>query len=1188
MYVDGSGYLYVAEMNNHRIQKFPPNSTSATNGTTVAGGNGSGNAANRLARPSAVYVDGSGNIYVADTDNRRIQKFPPNSTSATNGTTVAGGNGYGTNANQLTTPTGIYVGGGNLYVADQANHRIQKFGPNSTSATSGSTVAGATNSSGNALNRLAQPTGVYVDGSGYLYVADMDNHRVLKFGPNPTSATSGTIVAGGNGSGSAANQLSFPRAVFVDGGGNVYVADQNNWRVQRFPPLVSAPTLSGLSASPNPICAGQSITFTATVGNTTGTYNYTLTNAAGTSQTISSSQDANFNQSLTASGSGLQTFTLTVATTAGSASGTVGVTVNALPTPAITGLASAYCQDAQAVTLTGTPAEGGVFTIDGQTATSFSPTSLSVGAHTVRYTVTTNGCSGFTEQSVEIKAVPTPAITGLASTYCKDAQAVILTGTPSEGGVFTVDGQTATSFTPASLSVGNHTVRYTVTTNGCSAYTEKSVEIKVLPTPEIRRLAAAYCQDAQPVSLTGVPTGGTFTIDGQTATQLDPASLSVGNHTVRYTVTNNSGCTGFAEQVVEIKAVPTPEITGLASAYCQDAQAITLTGTPSEGGVFTIDGETATLFSPTSLSVGNHTVRYRVTTNGCSATARQTVEIKDLPTPEIRRLAAAYCQDAQPVSLTGVPTGGTFTIDGQTATQLDPASLSVGNHTVRYTVTNNSGCTGFAEQLVEIKAMPTPAITDLASAYCKDAQAVTLTGTPTEGGVFTIDGETATLFSPVSLSVGNHTVRYRVTTNGCSATARQTVEIKALPTPTITAGLANAYCKDAQAVTLTGTPSEGGVFTIDGQTATSFTPASLSVGTHTVRYTVTTNGCSGFTEQSVEIKAVPTPAITGLASAYCKDAQGVTLTGTPTEGGVFTVDGQTATSFTPASLSVGTHTVRYTVTTNGCSGFTEQSVEIKPVLSPTLMNSGPLSFTNTPVTLTATGGTSYSFSTGANQQGNGPIATVTTPGIYSVTATLNGCSGTASTTVTGGNNPTVCRGGTAVISVAVSGDPVKYEWYKNSLTTPKIMETPQLFKGTATSSLTLINAQTNTQGNFYLKVTERSGTITIYGPYRLTVDGSCRARELAVETLAEAGLGLTLLGNPVVDGHLKAVVKGAAGQRLQLDLRDSQGRPVRSQQWAQAEGEQVVEWDLSQQPAGLYLLQAQTSRHSLQHKVVKP
>ncbi|GAB3558022.1 hypothetical protein [Spirosoma fluminis] len=50
----------------------------------------------------------------------------------------------------------------------------------------------------------------------------------------------------------------------------------------------------------------------------------------------------------------------------------------------------------------------------------------------------------------------------------------------------------------------------------------------------------------------------------------------------------------------------------------------------------------------------------------------------------------------------------------------------------------------------------------------------------------------------------------------------------------------------------------------------------------------------------------------------------------------------------------------------------------------------------------------------------------------------------------GGNSPSVCRGGTAVINVAVGGNPVRYEWYKNNLTTPKIMETPQLFCGTAT------------------------------------------------------------------------------------------------------------------------------------------
>ncbi|GAB3510515.1 hypothetical protein GCM10027341_48960 [Spirosoma knui] len=290
----------------------------------------------------------------------------------------------------------------------------------------------------------------------------------------------------------------------------------------------------------------------------------------------------------------------------------------------------------------------------------------------------------------------------------------------------------------------------------------------------------------------------------------------------------------------------------------------------------------------------------------------------------------------------------------------------------------------------------------------------------------------------------------------------------------------------------------------------------------------------------------------------------------------------------------GTYTVTVTGS-NGCSTTATTVVGLNlDAATVMLNNTGPLSFTNTTVTLIATtnpvGPFSYSFSQGAVQQGgsSGNTATVTATGVYSVTATRldNGCTATASTTVTGGNNPTVCRGGTAVISVAVGGNPVKYEWYKNSLTTPKIMETPQLFRGTATSSLTIINAQTNTQGNFYLKVLDQSGTITLYGPYRLTVDASCRARELAQE-ITEPTVQVVILGNPLVNGQLRAVVKGAAGQPLRLKLVTEQGRSVRSEQWEQAAGEQLIEWDMREQPVGIYLLEVKANQQIQRHKLIK-
>ncbi len=112
---------------------------------TVAGGNGTGTGLNQMDLPDAVFVDYAGNIYVADDINERVLKFPAGSTSATSGTVVAGGNGQGAAANQLNGPDGMYVdGSGNLYVADVHNQRVQMFPPGSTSASNGVTVAVAT------------------------------------------------------------------------------------------------------------------------------------------------------------------------------------------------------------------------------------------------------------------------------------------------------------------------------------------------------------------------------------------------------------------------------------------------------------------------------------------------------------------------------------------------------------------------------------------------------------------------------------------------------------------------------------------------------------------------------------------------------------------------------------------------------------------------------------------------------------------------------------------------------------------------------------------------------------------------------------------------------------------------------------------------------------------------------------
>ncbi len=228
VFVDSTGAIYVLVIDH--VVLFPPGSTSATNGISLVVRQAQGSAANQFDDPTGIFVDKAGSIYIADAHNNRIQKWRPNASS---GVTVAGNGGGGSGPDQLLNPSSVFVDAqGNMYVSDDGNNRIQKFAPGSAT---GLTVAGG-NGIGSGANQLDGIEKVIVDASGYIYAADFGNNRVQRFPPGSTSATNGVTVAGGNGSGTAANQFDFPDGLYVDGAGNVYVSDQVNNRVQKWAP----------------------------------------------------------------------------------------------------------------------------------------------------------------------------------------------------------------------------------------------------------------------------------------------------------------------------------------------------------------------------------------------------------------------------------------------------------------------------------------------------------------------------------------------------------------------------------------------------------------------------------------------------------------------------------------------------------------------------------------------------------------------------------------------------------------------------------------------------------------------------------------------------------------------------------------------------------------------------------------
>ena len=268
--------------------------------TTVAGNgghsfSGDGGAATRaqLNFPGGVAVDGSGNIYIADTNNYRIRKV-----SAATGiiTTVAGngvegfsGDGGAATLAQLNYTEGVAVdGAGNVYLADTDNDRVRKV-----SAATGiiTTVAGngehGFSGDGGAATRaqLNNPYGVTIDGSGNLFIADGFNYRIRKVsaatGIITTVAGNGDFNFSGDGGVATSAGIFSPHGVAVDGSGKVYIADRGNSRIRQLTPASATPTRPARPAAvllyPNPASGA----FTVLVPAGAGLVQIELLNALG-------------------------------------------------------------------------------------------------------------------------------------------------------------------------------------------------------------------------------------------------------------------------------------------------------------------------------------------------------------------------------------------------------------------------------------------------------------------------------------------------------------------------------------------------------------------------------------------------------------------------------------------------------------------------------------------------------------------------------------------------------------------------------------------------------------------------------------------------------------------------------------------------------------------------------------------
>lgn len=440
---------------------------------------------------------------------------------------------------------------------------------------------------------------------------------------------------------------------------------------------------------------------------------------------------------------------------------------------------NAICNNDSLLKLSGATPTGGVYSGKNVSSGEFDPASAGAGTDTLYYTYTdTIGCITVDTATILVNAF-TPAQFSSLSDVCIDASAFALAGGMPTGGVYSGKGVNAGNFNPDSAGVGLHTIKYTYTdANNCVDTATQTQTVDTLPVVTVIA-DSNWCLNAAPLKLNGgMPRGGSYLVNGVADTMYS-ATVS-GIDTLIYTYTDTNRCTSSDTAFIRADSVPVVTFASMAD-VCVGSPSVSLTQGLPLGGMYSGNNVSGSLYNPKTVKTDTLTYTY-TDSNKCTGKATQTITVNALPVVSIAT-QNDVCENVASVGLSGgAPAGGSYSGNGVTGGNFNPANAGLGSHTITYTYTDGNKCVDSAKTPIRV-AEVTLAKLNYLGYSCENHSAINLAphASPS-GGSFTGTGINGNNFDPTLAGTGSHKVTYSFTNgDNCTDTASRNLIVEAIP-----------------------------------------------------------------------------------------------------------------------------------------------------------------------------------------------------------------------------------------------------------------------------------------------------------------------------------------------------------------------------------------------------------------------